>query len=168
MNLGEVSFSLIGATLLWHKHTGSVGACETVYDCLDPPTPTISWPMLLYSKGTFCCPHQCWTKLSSVYPCNIMQVVLIHLCLVTLLVTMVVLASGSDILIFRQCSITIVHVSASSWILETTCIFTGKMKHLFINNMGQVSIYKSSSILVSCTLIQKYAHELSLVFVIVY
>ena len=36
---GEVSFSLIGATLLWHKHTGSVGACETVYDCLDPPHP---------------------------------------------------------------------------------------------------------------------------------
>ena len=55
-------------------------------------------------------------KCASVYPCKIMQVVLIHLYLMTLLVTMIVIVSGSDILIFRQCSITIVHASASSWL----------------------------------------------------
>ena len=50
-----------------------------------------------------------------------MQIVLIHICLVTILVTMVVLASDSDILIFRQCSIFIVYVSASSWTYGNRC-----------------------------------------------
>ena len=47
---------------------------------------------------------------------NIVQVVLLHLLLVVLLVTITLLAIGSDIQIFRQCSLIIVHVSASSWI----------------------------------------------------
>ena len=38
-------------------------------------------------------------------------VVLIRLCLVALLVTMILLASGSDVLIFRQCGIIKLHLS---------------------------------------------------------
>ena len=42
-------------------------------------------------------------------------------CLVTLLVTMIVLTAGSDVPIIRQCNLD---------------VFTGKTEHLFINNMG--------------------------------
>ena len=94
-----------------------------------------------------------------------MQAVLIHLCLVTLLVTMVALASSSDVLIFKLCSLNIKHVSASSWIFEyslSLVVFTVKTKHLSIKNLEYVSISKSDNLsLVSYPLIQKKAKEVS-------
>ena len=51
------------------------------------------------------------------------------------MVTMIVLAPGSDILMSRQCSITIVYISASMDVWKQSYVFTNKTEHLFINNM---------------------------------
>ena len=89
-----------------------------------------------------------------------MQVVLIHLRLVTLLFTMIVLASDSDIPIFSQCNIIIVHVSASSLIVRNSLASLQERWNISSSITWDRFLSTSlSSILVSCTLIQDYDND---------
>ena len=52
------SVTFIEGTFLWHKHTGSVTACKTVYNCWDgagfsPPPPHILTDVVDIQKSPF-------------------------------------------------------------------------------------------------------------------
>ena len=121
-NATRFSISLIGTTFLSYKHIGTLVVSQSVKQCMIADLfPHILTGVVDIQKA----PFVAYTSEEQ------NMCILLQYCASSMNTS----ASGSDVLIFRQCSINIVIVSASSWNFGySLVVFTGKTEHLFINN----------------------------------